>query len=188
MAYCFYCKKEVGDDYVCPECGRKLFPDVKFSEHEETYEEKVKKEIRRRKLEEARKREENPKMYISKEEDETEKSYKSIPVNYTSVRENLRYKEEEEKPEWEKEEVEPDHFLKAVRYILLFFSTVFFLKILEYRGYSLSFEGFNISILPDMTSNVFLSFFFLIFIFIIVLPLLIVMVTTGSSYDVKKRR
>lgn len=186
MAYCFYCSKEVDDDYVCPECGRRLFPDVKFSDHEETQEEKVKKEIRRRKLEEAHKKEVSQKIYLS--DDEDNKTYESVPLHYTSVRENLRYKEKKEEPEWKKEEVKPHRVLKAFRYILLFVSTIFVLMLLELYGYTIEIEGIELSILPDMTSNVFMVFFLLIFIFMIVLPLLIVTVATSSSYDVSKRR
>ncbi|MFW6195958.1 MAG: hypothetical protein ACOC5D_01355 [Thermoplasmatota archaeon] len=188
MTYCFYCKEEVDADYRCPECGRKLFPDVKFSDYEETQVEKIKKQIRRRKLEEAHRHEVNSKIYISKDDENSEKTYKSMPVNYTSVREYIRYKEKEEKSDWEKEEVRSSRLLKGFRYVLLFISIIFLLKILEIQGYLLNLEGFDISILPDMTSNVFLAFFLLIFIFMIVLPLLIVLITTGSSYDVKKRR
>lgn len=188
MAYCFYCRKEVDDEHICPECGRKLFPDVKFSEHKETYEEKVKKEIRRKKLEEAHKKEIQKKMYLSKDDIDSKKAYKEIPANFTSVRDNIRFKEKKGHPEWEKEEVKSHKFLTAFRYMLLFVSTILILMILDFYGYTIEVQGFEFSILPDMTSNVFLTFFLLIFIFMIVLPLLIVTITTGSSYDVRKRR
>lgn len=188
MTYCFYCMKEVDDEHICPKCGRKLFPDVKFSDHEETYEEKVKKKIRRKKLEEAHKKEIQKKMYLSKEDIDSKKVYKEIPANFTSVRDNVRYKKKKEHPGWEKEEVKPHRFLKALRFMLLFVSTIILLMILEVSGYTFEVQGLEFSILPDMTSNVFLMFFLLIFIFMIVLPLLIVTITTGSSYDVRKRR
>ena len=91
MPYCFHCNKEVKDLYECPKCGRELLPDVNFVDHDKTQEEMFLNEIRRKKLREVYERDKN----IIEDFGVKNKRKKSIPINYTSVRPNPKYREKE---------------------------------------------------------------------------------------------